>query len=225
MHRDLGAACGLQGDDPAAAAHLQQAMDLYRQLGDQPGQAHTYLYLCMNAGRQGQLRDALEHARQAQRLFRAAGHLAGQANALTNAAYCPQRTGRARAGAGLLPGGAAAARAAAATSTARATPGPASAPPATTWAAASEALDCDRRAVTVFRGLGDQHLLAEALTQLGDHLHDGGRGGEARAAWQEAFTILDDLRHPSARQVQARLDPAPPAGRGLTRPRGLPAVR
>jgi tetratricopeptide (TPR) repeat protein len=209
VHRDLGAACALQDDSPAAAAHLQQAMDLYRQLGDQPGQAHTYLYLCMDAGRQGQLRDALEHARQAQRLFRAAGHLAGQANALTNTAYaysglgqhqqaqaCCQEALPLHERSGNLDGEGHA------------------------WSCLGvtchhlgrrdEALDCDRRAVTVFRGLGDQHLLAEALTQLGDHLHDGGRTAEARAAWQEAFTILDDLRHPSARQVQARLDPAPP---------------
>jgi tetratricopeptide (TPR) repeat protein len=209
VHRDLGAACGLQGDGPAAAAHLQQAMDLYRQLGDQPGQAHTYLYLCMNAGRQGQLRDALEHARHAQRLFRSAGHLAGQANALTNAAYCHSglgEHGQAQAccrqalplheRSGNLDGEGHAWSCLGAT--------------CHHLGRREEALDCDRRAVTVFRGLGDQHLLAEALTQLGDHLHDCGHGGEARAAWREAFTILDGLRHPSARQVQARLDPAPP---------------
>jgi tetratricopeptide (TPR) repeat protein len=210
VHRDLGAACAVNGAVPDAAAHLQQAMDLYRQLGDRPGQAHTYLYLCMMSGVHGQPREALEHAGRALQLFRAAGHVAGQANALSNAAYSHDTLGE---------------HEQALACCLEALPlheqsgnrdGEGHA-----WSCLSstyhhlgrhdEAIDCDRRSVMLFRDLGDQHLLADALTQLGDHLQDSGSQQEARTAWQEAFAILDDLRHPAAGQVRARLSGPGPA--------------
>ena len=138
------------------------------------------------------------------------GHLAGQANALTNAAYGHSRLGEYEQAlaccqealplheeSGNLDGEGHA------------------------WSCLSsacyqlgrhdQALDFDRRSVSVFRDLGDQHLLAEALTQLGDHLQDSGSPQEARAAWQEALAILDDLRHSAAGQVRARLSQPDPA--------------
>ena len=195
VHRDLGAARAVEGSGQDADAHLQQAMDLYRQLGDRTGQAHTHLYLCLASGLHGVPGEALEHARSALQLFRADGHLAGQANALTNAAYGHSRLGEydqalaccqealpLHEERGNLDGEGHA------------------------WSCLGsaccqlgghgQAVDCDRRAVTVFRDLADQHLLADALTQLGDHLQDHGVRDEARAAWQEALAILDDLSHP-----------------------------
>ncbi len=210
VHRDLGAARAVEGSGQDADAHLQQAMDLYRQLGDRTGQAHTHLYLCLASGLHGVPGEALEHARRALQLFRADRHLAGQANALTNAAYGHSRLGEydqalaccqealpLHEESGNLDGEGHA------------------------WSCLSsacyqlgrhdQALDCDRRSVSVFRDLGDQHLLAEALTQLGDHLQDSGSPQEARAAWQEALAILDDLRHSAAGQVRARLSQPDPA--------------
>ena len=186
-------------------------MDLYRQLGDRTGQAHTHLYLCMSVrpARPSRARRWSTHA-SALQLFRADGHLAGQANALTNAAYGHSRLGEYEQAlaccqealplheeSGNLDGEGHA------------------------WSCLGsachqlgrhdQALDCDRRSVSVFRDLGDQHLLAEALTQLGDHLQDSGSPQEARAAWQEALAILDDLRHSAAGQVRARLSQPDPA--------------
>ena len=210
VHRDLGAACAVQGSGQDADAHLHQAMDLYRQLGDQTGQAHVHLYLCMTSGLQGVPAHTMQHARRALELFRADGHLAGQANALTNAAYghsalgeyeqalaCCQEALPLHEKSGNLDGEGHA------------------------WSCLGsacyqlgqrdQAIECDRRSVSVFRDLGDQHLLAEALTQLGDHLQDSGSPQEARGAWREAFAILDDLRHPAAGQVRARLSQLDPA--------------
>ncbi len=209
-HRDLGAACAVHGAGQDADAHLQQAMDLYRQLGDRPGQAHTHLYLCMTSGQQGNPRAALEHATQALQLFRAASHVAGQANALTNAAYAHGTLGEHEQAlacclealplhehSGNRDGEGHAWSCLGATYYHLGRPG--------------QAIDCDRSSVALFRDLGDQHLLAEALTQLGDHLQDSGSPHDARTAWQEAFAILDDLRHPAAGQIQARLSPPDPA--------------
>jgi tetratricopeptide (TPR) repeat protein len=46
---------------------------------------------------------------------------------------------------------------------------------------------------------------AEALTHLGDNCQAVGDLTEAREAWQQALGILDDLRHPNADGVRARL--------------------
>jgi tetratricopeptide (TPR) repeat protein len=211
VHRDLGAACADHGRDGEAGPHLRQAMDLYRQLGDTAGQACTELYLCHLCDLQGRKREALDHAYRALRMSEAAGHVAGQANAWTNAGSghidlgeyqlalaCFQRALPLHAASRNLDGECYA------------------------WAGLGEiyyhlgqpaqAIDCDRRAAALFRDLGGRALLATVLTQLGDHLDAAGQPEEARQAWQEALAILDDLRHPAAGEMRAKLSrPAPQA--------------
>jgi hypothetical protein len=46
---------------------------------------------------------------------------------------------------------------------------------------------------------------AVVLTDLGDARHAAGRPEQARQAGQQAAGILDDLHHPDAEQVRARL--------------------
>jgi hypothetical protein len=46
---------------------------------------------------------------------------------------------------------------------------------------------------------------ADTLTHLGDALHAGGELVQARDAWQQARHILDELHHPDAEQVRAKL--------------------
>ena len=49
-------------------------------------------------------------------------------------------------------------------------------------------------------------LAVERLTpEIGDTRLAAGQPDEARAAWEEALAILDDLRHPGAGQVRAKL--------------------
>ena len=45
----------------------------------------------------------------------------------------------------------------------------------------------------------------EALTRLGDTHHAAGELAQARQAWQQALAILEDLQHPDAGQVRAKL--------------------
>jgi hypothetical protein len=55
---------------------------------------------------------------------------------------------------------------------------------------------------------------ADTLTRLGDARHAACELAQARDAWQQALVILDDLQHPDAGQVRAKLartnDHAPP---------------
>ncbi len=70
------------------------------------------------------------------------------------------------------------------------------------------AIACYRQGIRLFRELGNRPDLAEALTKLGDTLCATGQMPDARAAWQEAHVILDDLHDPGADQVLARLSRA-----------------
>jgi hypothetical protein len=46
---------------------------------------------------------------------------------------------------------------------------------------------------------------ADTLTHLGDTRHAAGELAQAREDWQQALTILEDLQHPDADQVRAKL--------------------
>ena len=51
----------------------------------------------------------------------------------------------------------------------------------------------------------DAPLQAEILTHLGETRHAAGELPQARQAWQQALTIYDDIQHPSADKVRAKL--------------------
>ena len=56
------------------------------------------------------------------------------------------------------------------------------------------------------------------LGHIGDASHATGRLDDARAAWQDALAILDELRHPDAALIQAKLAELPPDGAGRLSP-------
>lgn len=68
----------------------------------------------------------------------------------------------------------------------------------------AEAAACYRRALAIFREFGDRFNEADVLTHLGD-THAQGELAQAREAWQQALAILDDIQHPDADQVRAKL--------------------
>lgn len=203
VHRDLGGAKEHEaGED--AERHLLRAMNLYQQLNDGVGQAYTELYLGRLCELRALNREALDHAYRALRLFQAARHIAGQANALSNAGSshgelgeheeafaCLRRALRLHRDSGNLDG-----------------EGYGWANLADTYyhlGQHKEAIDCGRRSAELFRALGNRPPLAAVLTQLGDHLHATGQPQDARGAWQEALAILEDLQHPIASRVRAKL--------------------
>jgi tetratricopeptide (TPR) repeat protein len=72
----------------------------------------------------------------------------------------------------------------------------------------TKAADCYRQALTLFRELGDRYQQADTLRNLADTCRSSGDPARARHAWQQALAILDDLQHPDAATVRAKLTSA-----------------
>jgi tetratricopeptide (TPR) repeat protein len=82
----------------------------------------------------------------------------------------------------------------------------------------AEAIGYFRRSARLYGELGNRFKQAEPLAHLGDALHAHGSPHDARNAWLDALALLDDLGHPDARLIRARL-------RKLTTASPLPAGR
>jgi len=68
-----------------------------------------------------------------------------------------------------------------------------------------EAADCYERALSIFQAVVDRWGEADTLTNLGDIRRAVGELPQARQAWQQALAILDDLQHPDAAKIRAKL--------------------
>jgi DNA-binding SARP family transcriptional activator len=203
-HRSLAGAYVQLGRYDEVAEHTRLSLDLFKELDDPVGQAHTHLNFTQALEQQGCIAEALHHAEQALQLFRAVGQREGQARALNAVGWfhallgdhrealihCEQaltllreldeRIGE-----------------------------------AATWDSLGlahshlghhvEARDCYRQAVELFRELGAHYYEASSLIDLGDAEHAGGHTAAARGAWQQALAILDQLSHPDAEALRARL--------------------
>ena len=77
--------------------------------------------------------------------------------------------------------------------------------PTSSSATTPDAMACYQRAIEIDREIGSRRGLAETLGHLGDTRRAAGDPAEARAAWEEALAILDDLGHPDADRVRGQL--------------------
>jgi DNA-binding SARP family transcriptional activator len=68
-----------------------------------------------------------------------------------------------------------------------------------------QALSCHRRAVALWRGLGNRADEAVTLISLGDSALAAGKPAQAREAWESAVTILTELGLPAASSVCRKL--------------------
>jgi tetratricopeptide (TPR) repeat protein len=68
--------------------------------------------------------------------------------------------------------------------------------------------ECYRRAVELFRQIGDRYEEAQTLVRTGDVFEDAGAADAARAAWQAALGILEELDHIDAARIRAKLHSA-----------------
>jgi DNA-binding SARP family transcriptional activator len=202
--RLLANACTELGDHDQALGHYAGSLTLYQRLGNRHGQAKVQQRLGHLAERQGRYADALGHAEQALRLCQAIGDQAAEAGALNDVGWCHGLLGdyqqaraicrqaltlSAQAGHRWLEGAA--------------------------WDSLgyaehhlgnlAEAAACYQRALSLSRESGDRLGEAAALTHLGDTRHAAGELAQARQAWQQALAILEDLQHPDAGQVRAKL--------------------
>jgi DNA-binding SARP family transcriptional activator len=202
--RLLANACANLGDYDQALGHYASSLTLYQRLGNRLGQAKIHQSLGVPAERQGRYADALGHAEQALRLYQAIGDKAAEAEALNAVgwyrgllgdyqqarAFCRQAlTLSAEAGDRWLE--------------------------AAAWDSLgyaehhlgnlAEAAACYQHALSLSREAGERFYEAETLTRLGDTRRAAGELAKAREAWQQALAILEDLQHPDAGQVRAKL--------------------
>ncbi len=202
--RLLGAACTNLGDHDQAHGHFASSLTLYQRLGDRLGQAKVHQNLGVLAEAQSHFADALGHDEQALRLYQAIGDKAAEAEAFNSVgwdhallgdyqkarAFCRQAlTLCAETGDRWLEGHA--------------------------WNSLgytehhmenlAEAGVCYQRALSLHRESGHRFDEADTLIHLGDTRHAAGELAQAREAWQQALGILEDLHHPDAEQVRAKL--------------------
>jgi DNA-binding SARP family transcriptional activator/tetratricopeptide (TPR) repeat protein len=202
--RGIGFARARLGDYGQAEAHLADCLELHRQLGDRAGEARAHQSLCWVFDQQGRYADALRHAEQALILFQAIDDQAGQANALNNIGYCHVVLGDPRR-----------ARAFCRRALALHRKLDDRYHEAHSWDSLgyaehklghfSEATKCYLQARSIFREAGDHFYEGAILTHLGNTRHAAGDQQGAQDAWQQALAILDNLHHPDAHQVRAKL--------------------
>jgi DNA-binding SARP family transcriptional activator/tetratricopeptide (TPR) repeat protein len=202
--RAFAAACIRRADYDEASIHLKECLNLYAQLGDRAGESRIHRDLGNLSEYQDRYDDALGHAEQALSLSRTIADQAGHAAALTNvgsyharlgdhqqALICGQQALDLHRELGSRYG------------------------EAHTWEVLgyanhhlgrlTEAASCYRHALSLFRELGDRVYEATTLTFLGDTHHAAGDPRAARDAWQQALAILEDLQHPGAEELSAKL--------------------
>jgi DNA-binding SARP family transcriptional activator len=202
--RLLAIACTNLGDHDQARGHYASSLALYQRLGNRLGEAKIHQHLGVLAERQGRYADALGHAEQALLRYQAIRDKASEAEALNGVGWCHGLLGdyqQARAfcrqaltlcveaGHHWLEGNA--------------------------WDSVgyaehhlgnlAEAAACYQRALSRHREVGDRFDEADTLTHLGDTRYAAGELVQAREDWQQALAILEDLQHPGAGQVRAKL--------------------
>lgn len=190
-----------------ADTELRDALGLYRESADQVGQADTHHYLVIMLSRQNLLTGALDHARQFLVLSRAAGDQRRQALALNAVGWIQALLGDAQSA--LI----SCEQALALHTELGDWHGEAN-----TWDSLGyahhhlghygQAVTCYRNGLTIVRNLGDRYQEADTLGNLGDTYFAMGDSPAAHGAWQQSLTILDELNHPEADQVRAKLSTA-----------------
>jgi DNA-binding SARP family transcriptional activator/tetratricopeptide (TPR) repeat protein len=203
-HRALGAAHDRLGRPDLGRAHMESALGLFTGLGDAVGQGRTHRSLAFLSNRLGRHGQALHHYDLALELYRSAGHRPGPAWVLNEVGWTHILLGEheqalERCGRSLAlhrengdPNGEAAA-----------------------WDSLGyahhhlgrydEALSCYGHALGIYRRISDHYLEADTLAHIGGTHAAAGAPGAARTAWRGALAILDELDHPDAGPLRARL--------------------
>jgi len=195
---------GTLGDYEWVPEYYASSLRVYQQLGNRHGEGQCLYSLAALAEYQGQYAEALGYAEQAVDLCRDIGDKAGETQLLTWMGWYhallgdyPQARGLCREALALnihygnrrLEGD--------------------------IWNTLGyteyhagdfgEAAACYERALSIFRAIGDRWGEADTLTHLGGIRHAADELLAAREAWQQALAILDDLQHPDAAKIRAKL--------------------
>jgi DNA-binding SARP family transcriptional activator/tetratricopeptide (TPR) repeat protein len=203
-NRGLARAYGRLARYAEAGHHLERALGLFEQADDAVGRAGTHLALATLFERQHRYAEALEQSELALALCLANGHRQGQARSLTAAgshhahlgdyerasAYCEQALAL------LLEIGDRSGAAGAFTSLGYTLH---------RLGDHRRAIEHYERALDLRREMSDRYNEADTLTRLGEAHLAAGDPTAACAAWVAALDILEQLRHPDADEVRARI--------------------
>jgi tetratricopeptide (TPR) repeat protein len=203
-HRSVGAAYTRLGRLNEAYHHHEHARKLSHEVGDHLAEARTLHSLGLLVSSQHRHREALSHHQEALALFRKTGFRPGEAQSLNAIGWSQALLGEYRQ----------ALRDCQQALTIFAELGDHHAE-GMVWDSAGyahhqlgdyqRAAECYKRALALDRKFGDRYHEADTLVHLGDTCHAVGDGRRARDAWRQAVTILDELGHPDADQVRAKL--------------------
>jgi tetratricopeptide (TPR) repeat protein len=203
-HRGLAAASTVLGRYDDAERHFRSALGKHAQAGERVGQARIHLNLCWLFDLQEQFGKALEHGQQGLRLFQDLDHPTGLTTALNLSGWCHARLGNHDEAIDHC-------RRALARHRER---GDQRGAAHTLYVLGysyhrlreyERAIASFQEALDLFRYLGDRYSEADTLGDLGDSREAVADPAAARAAWQEALDILEDLEHPDAERLRAKL--------------------
>jgi tetratricopeptide (TPR) repeat protein len=202
--RSIGCACLHLGEYQEASRHLRQAIELFGQLGDKGAVSRGWLNLAHTFEKQGRYREACLEADKALELAEEVADPRGQAAALNAVAWCRLKLGEYSASmntvrraldlyreVGDLSGEAATLDSLGYTHH--------------LLGEYTEAITCCGLAAQLSRRLGYRFAEYEALMHLGDARQATGDTAAARDSWLQALTILDELHHPGAGGLRAKL--------------------
>jgi tetratricopeptide (TPR) repeat protein len=202
--RSLGQATATTGDYNLARAHLSEALEHYRDLGDPAGQAQLHGDLSVVYGLQDEYPKALHHARLALGISRDAG-LPQQAYAMNSIGWYHAQFGDYQEALASCQQALTLHREFASTF------GEATTLDSIGYAHYHlgdhrQAIDHYQQAADLHARLGSRWQLTQTLTRLGDaHLAADNRSAAA-AAWRQALALLEDLDHPDAGSIRHKLN-------------------
>jgi DNA-binding SARP family transcriptional activator len=203
-HYGIGDALIKLGSCQSGRAHLQHALRLFNKLGDHAGRVRTHFGIAVAHEKQQQHRQALSHAQRGLDLCQAAGDRAGQAYALNVVGWYHARLGNHqpalrhcqlalalhrelghRFGEGITLDS----LGYICHQTGR----------------YDQAAAYYQHALHAYADAGDHYYQAQTLIHLGETHQNQGEPEAARQSWQQALAILNELNHPEASQLRARL--------------------
>jgi tetratricopeptide (TPR) repeat protein len=204
-HAGVGSAYAQMGSDEPARQHLQCALDLFVELGNEHWQAYSYYNLAWLADRQGDHRGAMRSIQCAYELFVKVDDSAGQARALNAIAWCHVLLGNHEQAVERCEQALAIHQQVGDIFE-----------ESVAWDSLGyihyqlgehrRAIECYRQGLEHLDRADYRHGRAVTLHHLGDAHHALGEMEASRRAWQGALDILKDLDHPEGQEVRAKLE-------------------
>ncbi|MEU6221355.1 BTAD domain-containing putative transcriptional regulator [Streptomyces sp. NPDC047022] len=210
-HKALGFASGRLDLWDEADAHLVRALELFGETGDAVGRGRVHRHFAYLANRRGRHDEALDHYVEASTLYRAAGWHSGEAYVANEVGWTYILMGEYEDA--LKECG----RALSVHQETGDRNGAASAWDSLGYAhhhlhEHERALECYEHALWLYREGHERYLEADTLVHIGDTHRAARHDTRAALAWREALGTLEEIDHPEAAHVRARLkDLAVPA--------------